>query len=200
MDKPCYETRIAIVSKKARLRGITLPEEVITYIARRVESNTRELEGAITKIQGHAMLNGGRYDMEVARAALGDIIPPSERMVTIQQIIDAVTRVYNIRVSDLHSKRRHKSIALPRQICMYLARQQDAVFAGGNRRLLRRARPHHGHARHQVDQGRPRARPGVRQPAGTNREQPGGGARPVGVITGGEAHDLIMIRAGRASR
>jgi chromosomal replication initiator protein len=122
VDKPCYETRIAIVSKKARLRGISLPEEVIAYIARRVESNTRELEGAITKIQGHAMLNGGRYDMDVARAALGDIVPPSERIVTIPQIIDAVTRVYNVRVSDLHSKRRHKSIALPRQICMYLAR------------------------------------------------------------------------------
>ena len=124
VDKPCFETRIAIVTKKARLRGVTLPEEVIAYIARRVESNTRELEGAITKIQGHAMLNGGRYDMEVARAALGDIIPPSERMVTIQQIIDAVTRVYSIRLSDLHSKRRHKSIALPRQICMYIARNK----------------------------------------------------------------------------
>ena len=122
VDKPCYETRIAIISKKARLRGITLPEEVITYIARRVESNTRELEGAITKIQGHAMLNGGRYDMEVARAALGDIVPPSERMVTIPQIVDVVARTYNIKVSDLHSKRRPKSIALPRQVCMYLAR------------------------------------------------------------------------------
>ncbi len=124
VDKPCFETRIAIVSKKARLRGITLPEEVITYIARRVESNTRELEGAITKIQGHAMLNGGRYDLEVARAALGDIIPVSERVVSIQQIIDAVIRVYNVRVSDLHSKRRHKSITLPRQICMYVARSK----------------------------------------------------------------------------
>jgi chromosomal replication initiator protein len=124
VDKPCYETRIAIVTKKARLRGITLPEEVIACIARRVESNTRELEGAITKIQGHAMLNGGRYDIEVARAALGDIVPPSERVVTIPQIIEAVTRVYSVRVSDLHSKRRHKSIALPRQICMYFARNK----------------------------------------------------------------------------
>jgi chromosomal replication initiator protein len=124
VDRPCFETRIAIVSKKARLRGITLPEEVVTYIARRVESNTRELEGAITKIQGHAMLNGGRYDMDVARAALGDIVPPSERLVTIPQIVEAVLAVYNVRMSDLHSKRRNKSIALPRQICMYLARQK----------------------------------------------------------------------------
>ena len=97
---------------------------MITYIARRVESNTRELEGAITKIQGHAMLNGGKYDMEVARAALGDIVPASERLVTIQQITDAVTRFYNVRMTDLQSKKRHKSIAHPRQICMYFARQK----------------------------------------------------------------------------
>ena len=124
VDRPCYETRIAIVAKKARLRGITLPEEVVAYIARRVESNTRELEGAITKIQGYAMLNGGTYDMDVARSALGDVIPPSERIVSIQQIIEAVTRFYNVRLADLQSKKRHKSIALPRQVCMYLARQK----------------------------------------------------------------------------
>jgi chromosomal replication initiator protein len=124
VDKPCYETRIAIVSKKAKLRGITLPDDIVAYIARRVESNTRELEGAITKIQGYAMLNGGRYDMDVARSALGDIVPMSERIVTIQQIIDAVTRFYNVRLADLQSKKRHKSIALPRQVCMYIARQK----------------------------------------------------------------------------
>ena len=124
IDKPCYETRIAIIGKKAKLRGITLPDDVIQYIARRVETNTRELEGAMTKIQGYAMLNGGNYDLDVARSALGDIIPPSERIVTIQQIIDAVTRFYNVRLADLQSKKRHKSIALPRQVCMYLARQK----------------------------------------------------------------------------
>ncbi len=124
VEKPCYETRIAIVAKKAKLRGITLPEDVIQYIARRVESNTRELEGGITKIQGFAMLNGGKYDMDVARAALGDIIPASERMVTIPQIVDAVTKFFNVRLTDLQSKKRHKSIALPRQVCMYIARQK----------------------------------------------------------------------------
>lgn len=124
VDRPCFETRIAIVNKKARLRGIALPDEVISYIARKIETNTRELEGAITKIQGYAMLNGGRYDLDLARTALGDIIPPSERTVTIQQIIDQVMRFYNVRLSDLQSKKRHKSIALPRQVCMYFARQK----------------------------------------------------------------------------
>lgn len=124
VDKPCYETRIAIVSKKAKLRGIVLPEEVVSYIARKVETNTRELEGAITKIQGFAMLSGGKYDLDVARSALGDVIPPSERTVSIQMIIDAVTRFYNVRLADLQSKKRHKSIAMPRQVCMYLARNR----------------------------------------------------------------------------
>lgn len=124
VDKPCFETRIAILAKKAKLRGISLPDDVIQYIARRVESNTRELEGAITKIQGYAMLNAGKYDMDVARAALGDIIPASERVISIQQIIDAVIRFYSVRLSDLQSKKRHKSIALPRQVCMYIARSR----------------------------------------------------------------------------
>jgi chromosomal replication initiator protein len=70
------------------------------------------------------MLNGGKYDLDVARTALGDVIPPSERTVTIQQIIDQVTRFYNVRLSDLQSKKRHKSISLPRQVCMYIARQK----------------------------------------------------------------------------
>jgi len=124
VDKPCYETRIAIIGKKARLRGITLPDEVVAYIARKIETNTRELEGAMTKIQGYAMLNGGKYDIDVARSALGDIVPPSERVISIQQIIDGVTRFYNVRLADLQSKKRHKSIAMPRQVCMYIARQK----------------------------------------------------------------------------
>jgi chromosomal replication initiator protein len=124
VERPCYETRMAIVAKKGKLRGISLPEDVVAYIARRVESNIRELEGAITKIQGYAMLNGGKYDIDVARAALGDMIQASERIVSIQQIIEQVVRFYNVRVSDLQSKKRHKSIALPRQVCMYFARQK----------------------------------------------------------------------------
>jgi len=70
------------------------------------------------------MLNGGKYELDVARSALGDIIPPSERQVSIQQIIEAVVKFYSVRLADLQSKKRHKSIALPRQVCMYFARQK----------------------------------------------------------------------------
>ncbi len=122
VDRPCFETRAAIVAKKGRLRGIDLPDDVVAYIAKRVETNIRELEGAITKIQGYAMLNGGKYDMEIARMALGDVTPATEHAVSMQQIIEQVTQFYNVRLTDLQSKKRFKSITLPRQVCMYLAR------------------------------------------------------------------------------
>jgi len=123
IEKPCYETRIAILQKKARMRGLTLPEDVVCYVAGRVENNTRELEGAITKIQGMAMLQEGRIDLELAKSALGDTAIPEQRRITIQQIFEAVTKYYNVRLSDLQSKKRQKSIAFPRQVCMFLARR-----------------------------------------------------------------------------
>ena len=105
------------------MRGLSLPEEVVCYVASRVENNTRELEGAITKIQGMAMLQEGRIDLDLAKAALGDMATPDQRRITIQQIFDAVTKYYNVRLSDLQSKKRHKSISFPRQVCMFLARR-----------------------------------------------------------------------------
>lgn len=123
IDKPCYETRCAILSKKAKMRGIVVPDDVICYIAAKVEKNTRELEGAITTIHGTANLSGGKIDMDLARAALGDAAAPEQRRITIQQIFDAVTKYYNVKPADLQSRRKHKSIAFPRQVCMYLARR-----------------------------------------------------------------------------
>src|SRR5947209_10753856 len=123
IERPCYETRIAILQKKARMRGLPLPEEVVCYVASKVENNTRELEGAITKIQGMAMLQEGRIDLDLAKSALGDTATTDLRRITIQQIFAAVTKYYNVPLSDLQSKKRHKSIAFPRQVCMFLARR-----------------------------------------------------------------------------
>jgi chromosomal replication initiator protein len=123
IEKPCYETRVAILQKKARLRGLTIPEDVLCYIAAKVENNTRELEGGITKIQGMAMLHDGRIDLEIAKSALGESATAEQKRITIQQIQDVVTKYYNVKMSDLQSKKRHKSIAFPRQVCMFLARR-----------------------------------------------------------------------------
>ncbi|HUB26102.1 MAG TPA: chromosomal replication initiator protein DnaA, partial [Tepidisphaeraceae bacterium] len=123
IEKPCYETRVAILRKKSKMRGLGLPEDVICYVAQKIETNTRELEGAITRLQGMGMVNNAPIDLEMAKAALGESASPDQRRITVQQIMDAVTRYYNVRASDLQSKKRHKSIAFPRQVCMYLARR-----------------------------------------------------------------------------
>ncbi len=123
IEKPCYETRVAILQKKSRMRGLTLADDVLCYVAAKVENNTRELEGAITKLQGMSLLQNGLIDLELAKAALGDATPPEQKRITIQQIFEAVTAYYNVRLADLQGKRRHKSIAFPRQVCMYLARR-----------------------------------------------------------------------------
>jgi chromosomal replication initiator protein len=123
IEKPCYETRVAILQKKAKMRGVLLPEDVVCYIASKVENNTRELEGAITKIQGMSLLQNGRIDIDLAKAALGDSALPDQKRITIQMIYDAVIKYYSVRQSDIQSKKRHKSIAFPRQVCMFLARR-----------------------------------------------------------------------------
>lgn len=123
IEKPCFETRLAILKRKSDMRGMKIADDVIAYAAGRIDSNTRELEGAITKLQGMAMLNGGTIDMDLAKKALGEGETPSEKRVTIQQILDAVTKFYNIKLSDLQGKKRNQSIAFPRQVCMFLARR-----------------------------------------------------------------------------
>jgi chromosomal replication initiator protein len=124
IEKPCYETRVAILQKKSKMRGLSLPEDVVCYVAAKVANNTRELEGAITKLQfTAAAMNHGRIDLELAKTALGENGVPEKKRITIQQIFDAVTKYYNVRLSDLQSKKRHKSIAFPRQVCMFLARK-----------------------------------------------------------------------------
>ncbi len=124
ISKPGYETRVAIIKSKARLRSVEMPDDVAAYLAAKIESNIRELEGAITKMQGLAALNGTSLTMDIAKSAIGAESPANGTpLPTIQDIVDTVTGYYSVRLSDLLSKRRPKSIALPRQICMWLARQ-----------------------------------------------------------------------------
>jgi chromosomal replication initiator protein len=126
VTKPCYETRVAIIRAKLRLRGLEMPDEVVAYIARKIDSNARELEGAITTVQGHAALKNKIIDIDLARQALGESNPAGNQ-VTLQSIIHAVTEFYNVKLSDLQSKRRHKSITEPRQVCMWLARKRTRL-------------------------------------------------------------------------
>ena len=122
IDRPCYETRVAIVRKKARLRNIELGEDVICFIAGKIDSNIRELEGAIAKVAMLARVGERAIDMTVAEQALGGETAQMKREITIEDILRAVTARFNVRLSDLQSKKRSRSIAFPRQVCMYLAR------------------------------------------------------------------------------
>jgi len=124
VEPPGFETRVAIIQKKASIRHIDIPDEVAAYIAARLDSNIRQLEGAITKLQSLSLLDGSKIDLAMAKHAIGDAVGESQsKLVSIQDILDALTSFYDIKLTDLLSKRRHKSITVPRQIGMWLARR-----------------------------------------------------------------------------
>ncbi|MCD4825007.1 MAG: chromosomal replication initiator protein DnaA [Phycisphaerae bacterium] len=122
ISRPCYETRVAILRKKALQRNIDLPEDVTCFIAGTIDSNTRELEGAVAKVAMLAQVADRPIDLSLAEEALGGDSTPTRREITIDDILNVVTTRFNIRLIDLQSKKRTRSIAWPRQICMYLAR------------------------------------------------------------------------------
>jgi chromosomal replication initiator protein len=122
IDLPSFETRVAIVQKKAHLRGLDITDEITEYIARKVQANIRELEGALTSIYALALTGGEQIDLELARRALEEQIQLAPRHINITDVIEVVTRHFDVRLADLQSKKRSQSITEPRQICMYLAR------------------------------------------------------------------------------
>lgn len=124
VNPPCFETRVQIVRQKARLRGMDFPDEVACYIAKRIHSNIRELGAMVMRIQMLHTTDRKPIDENLARLALEDTAPDLSREITIDDIIEVVCEHYGVKLSDLQSKRRQKSIALPRQVCMFLTRKQ----------------------------------------------------------------------------
>jgi len=124
VTKPCFETRLAIVRAKAATRDLRLDDEVAAFIAQRIESNARELEGALTTIQGHASLQGRPITLGLAHEVLGGAPEPvAARSISLEQIVNTVTAFYDVSFKELQSKKRSKSIAEPRQVSIYLARK-----------------------------------------------------------------------------
>lgn len=121
IDPPTYETRLAIVQKKAALRGAHVSGEVAEFVAQTVDTNIRELEGALTRVIGYAALSNRPLTLDLAREALRDVVI-SRPSVSIEEIAREVAARFNVKLSDLQGRRRTKSIVLPRQICMHLAR------------------------------------------------------------------------------
>jgi len=124
IQAPDFETRIAILKKKADLETINIPNEVMVYIATKIKSNIRELEGALIRIVAFSSLTNREISIDLASEALKDIISNRQsRQVTIELIQDIVANYYNLRIEDFKSPRRTRNIAYPRQIAMYLSRK-----------------------------------------------------------------------------
>ncbi len=123
IEPPELETCVAILMAKAQASGADLPEEVAFFVAKRIRSNVRELEGALRRVLATSRFTGRPVTLELAREALKDLLAAQERLVTIENIQKTVAEYFKIRVADLLSKRRSRSIARPRQVAMALARE-----------------------------------------------------------------------------
>ena len=122
IEPPCFETRVAIVKRKSRDRGHEMSDDVCQLLAERVETNVRELEGAVTKLLGYAGMTHSPITKDLARRVLRDVFVQRRGAPTLDDIGKAVTEYFGVKLSDLQSKRRTQSVAYPRQVAMYLAR------------------------------------------------------------------------------
>ncbi len=123
IEPPELETSVAILMSKADIEGVTLPEEVAFFIAKRIRSNVRELEGALRRVMATSLFTGRPIDLEFTKTALKDLLALQDRLVSIENIQKTVAEYFKIRLADLLSKRRSRSIARPRQIAMSLAKE-----------------------------------------------------------------------------
>jgi len=126
IQKPDLETRIAILRKKADIESLEIPNEVIIYIANKIQSNIRELEGALTKVIAYSSLVDREMNQDIAQEALKDLLLKSNkenRRIDINSIQKVVSEYYNLDLDDMKTKKRTQNIAFPRQIAMYLSRE-----------------------------------------------------------------------------
>jgi len=118
-----YELRISILESKASAAGVDVPARVLEFLAHKITSNVRELEGALNRLIAHANLFGRPVTLESCQEVLHDILRAHDRRVTIEEIQKRVAEHYNIRISDMSSARRARNVARPRQVAMYLSKQ-----------------------------------------------------------------------------
>ncbi len=118
-----YELRLGILQSKLEMSGIEIPKIVMEFLARKITSNVRELEGALNRIIAYSTLVGREITLELTQEVLKDLLKSNEKRITIELIQKEVADRFNIKVSDMHSARRSRSIARPRQIAMYLSKE-----------------------------------------------------------------------------
>jgi len=123
IQPPDLETKIAILTKKAERHNISLPDNVSLYIASKIKSNIRELEGALVRLVAYASLHETEITLALAQDTLSEILHSDEKAITIEMIQKTIADYYGMRVQDLKSRNNSKSVAMPRQICMYLCKK-----------------------------------------------------------------------------
>lgn len=123
IEPPELEMRVAILINKAQAEGADMPEEVAFFVAKNVRSNVRELEGALRKILAYSRFNQKEISIQLAREALRDLLSIQNRQISVENIQKTVADYYKIKIADMYSKKRPASIARPRQIAMYLAKE-----------------------------------------------------------------------------
>lgn len=123
IEPPELETRVAILMSKAESVGMDLPHEVAFFIAKRIRSNVRELEGALKRVMANANFTGSAITIDFVRESLKDLLALQDKLVTIENIQKTTAEYFNIKVADLLSKRRSRSVARPRQVAMALAKE-----------------------------------------------------------------------------
>jgi chromosomal replication initiator protein len=122
IEPPELEMRVAIVLKKAEAEAVAVSEEIAFFIAKHIRSNVRELEGALKKVLAFARFNGRELSLDLAKEALRDILNLNSRQVSVEGIQKTVAEYFKIKISDMHSKRRSRNVARPRQVAMALAK------------------------------------------------------------------------------
>jgi chromosomal replication initiator protein len=129
LQPPDVETRIAILRKKSEDERIALPEDVIHFLATTMKNNIRELEGSLVRVGAYSSLTGQTITLDMAKNVLRDLIGDKKKIVSIEDIQEAVGSKYHLKIADLKSRRRSKTLVHPRQIAMYLCRElTDASF------------------------------------------------------------------------
>jgi len=124
IQTPDLETRIAILRKKSDSEGISIPDDVLLYIAQKIETNIRELEGALVRIIAYSSLEDKQINLNLAQEALKDFLSDNKRKnLSIETIISSTAQYYNIQPNELKSKKRAQNISIPRQVAMYLCRE-----------------------------------------------------------------------------
>jgi chromosomal replication initiator protein len=153
IQPPDMETRVAILQKKAEAEGIDLPHDVALFLASNIDSNVRELEGSLTRLGAFASLNKCEITVDFAKQVLQSILREKDSTITIESIQKAICEFFHVRPADLRSKKRNRTITVPRQVAMYLCRRHtEASFPVIGDRFGGRDHSTVIHATHVVDQ------------------------------------------------